>query len=142
VLRLSLRADQDTTLGAFHVIGTLSGFSGSFLIFLLSLAGEGDLDFLGRLALLGLDGGGAGDIDLGRGDGAGAGTGICLGGDRDGLAGLGGAGAGAGEGFLRSKDIDLRAGAETFLGGGRLYSNLMASLILARLEAVLASAMD
>ena len=50
-----------------------------------SLAGEGDLDFLGRLALLGLDGGGAGDIDLGRGDGAGAGTGICLGGDREGL---------------------------------------------------------
>lgn len=50
-----------------------------------SLAGDGDLDFLGRLALLGLDGGGAGDMDLGRGEGAGAGTGICRGGDRDGL---------------------------------------------------------
>ena len=65
------------------------------------------------------------------------------------LAGLGGAGAGAGagagEGLLLSSDIEregFRDGGDTFLGGGLLYSNLMASLILALLEAVDASDMD
>jgi len=36
----------------------------------------------------------------------------------------------------------FRDGADTFLGGGLLYSNLMASLILALLEAVEARDMD
>ena len=36
----------------------------------------------------------------------------------------------------------FRDGADTFFGGGLLYSNLMASLILARLEAVEASDID
>ena len=65
------------------------------------------------------------------------------------LAGLGGAGAGAGagagEGLLLSSDMDregFRDEADTFLGGGLLYSNLMASLILALLEAVEARDMD
>jgi len=128
---LSFLADHDTTLGAFHVKGTLSGFSGSLL-----LAGDGVRR--GRLADRGL--GGAGDSDRGLG------AGICRGGEREGRAGLGGAGAGAGEGRLLSRDIDLLAGAgggadteESLLRSGLLYSNLIASLIFALLEAVLAT---
>jgi len=85
VLRDSFLVDQDTTLGAFQVIGILSGFSGSFLF-----TGAGDGERLGRLADLDL--GGAGDIDFGRGAGAGVGTGgrTCLGGDSEGLDGFGG----------------------------------------------------
>lgn len=134
MLRDSFLVDQDTTLGAFQVIGILSGFSGSFL-----LTGAGDGDCLGRLADLDL--GGGGDIDLGRGAGVGAGARTCLGGDNEGLAGLGGDEAliGAGDGFLLSRDIDLRGGPENFLLSGLLYSNLIASLILALLEAVLAN---
>ena len=45
---------------------------------------------------------------------------------------------GAGDGFLLSRDIDLRGGPDNFLLSGLLYSNLIASLIFARLEAVLA----
>ena len=116
----------------------------------------------GRLALLALAGAGAG---AGEGDlGLGAGAGICRGGESEGLveemcechryklcpghlAGLGGAGAGAGagEGLLLSSDMEregFRDGGVTFLGGGLLYSNLMASLILALLEAVDARDMD
>ena len=82
-------------------------------------------DFLPRLflALEALAGAGAGV-------GAGAGAGV---------------GAGAGEDLLLSSDMDrdgFRDGADTFFGGGLLYSNLMASLILALLEAVDASDMD
>lgn len=96
--------------------------------------GAGEGDFLGRLALLCL--GCSGVLDLGLGA-----AGNCLGGDREGLAGLGGAGAGAGagEGRLLSSDMDLLgAGADILLLSGLLYSNLIASLILALLEAVLA----
>ena len=100
------------------------------------LAGDGVRR--GRLADRGL--GGAGDSDRGLG------AGICRGGEREGRAGLGGAGAGAGEGRLLSRDIDLLAGAgggadteESLLRSGLLYSNLIASLIFALLEAVLAT---
>ena len=97
------------------------------MVLLLLLGGAGEGDFLGKLALLGL--GCSGVLDLGLGA-----DGNCLGGDREGLAGLGGAGAGAGagEGRLLSRDMDLLgAGADILLLSGLLYSNLMASLILA-----------
>ena len=80
-------------LGAFHVIGILSGLAASLLQqhyncrphtddVLTHGAGAGEGDFLrGRLTLRGRGGAGAGAGDLGRG----AGAGICRGGDRDGL---------------------------------------------------------